>query len=79
VTWRTIGNSKFFLLLVIPFLLLCLLFKPCVTKIGKKVKGKVSKYDRPSVHPFSFCVAYNSKRYDELRVMKLYWNVDQHV
>jgi hypothetical protein len=34
VTWRTIGNSKFSLILFILFLLVCLFFKPCVTKNG---------------------------------------------
>jgi hypothetical protein len=34
VTWRTIGNSKLALILFIPFLLVCLFFKPCVAKNG---------------------------------------------
>jgi hypothetical protein len=43
VTWKTMDNSKFSLILFIPFLLVCLFLSLVWLKMAKKIKGKVTK------------------------------------
>jgi hypothetical protein len=61
VTWRTMGNSKFSLILFIPFLLVCLFLSLVWLKMAKKIKGKVTLVPFcESVRPLS-CPEHNLK------------------